>query len=60
MQLLLRLVANTFGYRFVVEPIHCSVLAIRLSEERNACCRKIHQNIRENIEKHTVYNDGYT
>ena len=49
MQLLLRLVANTFGY-IGIEPIHCSVLGICLSEERNACCRKIHQNIRENIE----------
>jgi hypothetical protein len=39
MQLLLRLVANTFGY-IGIEPIHCSVLGICLSEERNACCRK--------------------
>jgi hypothetical protein len=35
MKLLSRLVVDTFGYGFCIEPVHSSVLGIYISQERN-------------------------
>ena len=55
MKLLFRLAINIFGYGFVLNQVHSSVLGIYISEERNMLvAERFIQSLVEKYGKHTV------